>query len=386
MAKGDSGKAQNMINTQGTLAQNYLTQLQQQNQMQAALAQQLYYGGQAGNQPSNTSSGSNNLPDSGTQQKIMDYIKQRQGQLPPTKDSLKQIVGELQNQGYDVQFARHGANNELESDDKIILPGGTMIDTINDVGGAGASWGTNYTEGPSGYGFTGNSGAPGSVGGAQGDYSQIQGQYGDLAKQYQGLLPQYQNVFNQYQDFANTGGFSPQDLANIRSRALSPIRSAYSSAKNDLERQKALQGGYAPNYGAASAKLAREQGYANADASTNVEGMLAQMKQQGRLAGLGGLYSGLSGMGSALGGVGNTLEGMRGLYGTTPAFANMLGNQMDSAMGRGINLGQLQNNLAGTLISGQINKAQVPSTFSQIMNNIGSVGRTVGGVIAPWLA
>jgi len=349
MAKGDSGKAQNMIDSQQVLAQNYLSMLQQQNQNLMQLAQQQMYGGgqDVTNRTGQTTSGtSNGMPDEATQQKIMDYINQRKAQLPATKDSLTQIVGELKQQGYDVNFARHGANKELESDDKIILPGGTMLDMIDNVGGSDAKWSGNYTEGPSGYGFQGSSSTgqnQGAAGQANADYQKIQDQYGEFAK---------------------TGGFSDQDIANIRSRAVSPIRSLYSSAQNAIERQRSLQGGYAPNYTAAMAKMAREKSQGMSDATTNAEAEIAQMKNQGRLAGLGGMSS---------------------MYGTTPGLANMYGNQMLSLAGQGLQGAGLQNQLGLGLIGGQINKAGVPSTFSQVMGNIGSVGRAAGGVLAPWL-
>lgn len=97
-----------------------------------------------------------------------------------------------------------------------------------------------------------------------------------------------------YEDFARTGGFTPQGLANIRSRAVSPIRSVYAGAQREVGRQRALQGGYSPNYTAAMAKMAREQSMNMADASTNVEAGIAGMQQEGRLAGLSGI-SGLYG-------------------------------------------------------------------------------------------
>lgn len=99
----------------------------------------------------------------------------------------------------------------------------------------------------------------------------------------------YSEVMSGYRQFAETGGFSPEDLANIRARSVSPVRAVYQNALQNVNRQRALQGGYSPNYGALTARLAREQSMSQADAAINREAELAGMVQKGRLAGLGGM-------------------------------------------------------------------------------------------------
>ena len=54
--------------------------------------------------------------------------------------------------------------------------------------------------------------------------------------------------FAGFQQFAQTGGFSPEDLANIRARAVSPVRAVYANAQQNVNRQRALQGGYSPGF------------------------------------------------------------------------------------------------------------------------------------------
>lgn len=100
-----------------------------------------------------------------------------------------------------------------------------------------------------------------------------------------------EKIGSQYQNIASTGGYSPEDLSNIRSRAVSPIRSAYAGAQREVGRQRALQGGYSPNFTAATAKMAREQSQSMADANIGIESEIAQMIQQGKLKGLEGLSS-----------------------------------------------------------------------------------------------
>jgi hypothetical protein len=113
----------------------------------------------------------------------------------------------------------------------------------------------------------------------------------------------YDEVLSGYRGFSQTGGFSPDDLANIRARSISPIRASYANAQREVNRNKALQGGYSPGASVLQARMAREQGQAGAEATTNAEANIAEMVQQGKLAGLGGM-AGLVGRESGGGGGG----------------------------------------------------------------------------------
>lgn len=177
----------------------------------------------------------------------------------------------------------------------------------------------------------------------------------------------YGSIMGQYQDFAKTGGFSPLDTANMRARAVSPIRAAYANASRNVDRQRTLQGGYSPGYGTLQGRLARESSSAMSDASTNVEGMLAQMKQQGRLAGLGGASN---------------------LYGTTPGMANMYGNQVLASTQQRLQGQGLQNQMALGMIGAHQNAQALPGKWEGTMGRIGDViglGQQVGGIIYPWM-
>jgi hypothetical protein len=92
-----------------------------------------------------------------------------------------------------------------------------------------------------------------------------------------------------YQQFADTGGYSGQDISDMRARGMAPVRAAYDAAARNVGQQRSLQGGYSPNAIAAQVKMAREQGQSMADAATNVNAGIAQARNQGRLAGLGGM-------------------------------------------------------------------------------------------------
>lgn len=101
----------------------------------------------------------------------------------------------------------------------------------------------------------------------------------------------YDEIMGKYRDFSNTGGYSDADKANMRSRAVSPLRAVYANANRGVTRQRALQGGYSPGYTSAMTRMAREQSQGLSDANINVEAELAEMTQKGRLAGVGGMLN-----------------------------------------------------------------------------------------------
>jgi hypothetical protein len=118
-------------------------------------------------------------------------------------------------------------------------------------------------------------------------------------------------AFAGFQDFSKTGGFSPQDLANIRARAVSPVRAVYQNAQQNVNRQRALQGGYSPGFGVLQDRMARGQSQGISDQSIAAESEIGKMVQEGKLAGLQGMASteGTSSSGGSSGGGGGGTEG-----------------------------------------------------------------------------
>lgn len=198
-----------------------------------------------------------------------------------------------------------------------------------------------------------------------------------------------------YQNFSQTGGFSPQDIQDLRARAISPTRAVYANAQSNIDRQRSLQGGYSPNYTAATANLSRGLSNSISDANVNANASIAQAVQQGKLAGLGGMtninqmqgqnkLASLGGMSNIenlisqiqLANRGQQLQGMAGqtgLYSAVPGQANMYGSQLGTNMSQQIDTQQLQNAIATMIINGQLGKATVPGNFQSAMGNIGSV-------------
>ncbi len=224
-----------------------------------------------------------------------------------------------------------------------------------------------------------------------------------------------------YREFAQTGGYSPTDIQELRARGVAPIRAAYGNTMMELNRARALGGaGGAPNYIAAASKAQREMPGQMADAMTTVNAELANAIRQGRLAGL----SGMAGVGSTMGGLSsqeagrmlqaamanqnadlqaqqlseqslqnmrqNQLAGLHGqtsLYGTTPGLASTFGNQALQAYQNRLQLEQMRNNLGLGLLDTQVRAfgEQKPTDpwWKEALNMAGSVIPYLGNKPTP---
>jgi uncharacterized protein YoaH (UPF0181 family) len=91
-----------------------------------------------------------------------------------------------------------------------------------------------------------------------------------------------------YRDFAQTGGYSGDDIRDIRERGISPIRAAYGNTMRNLDRSQSLTGG-SPNYVAAVSRAQRELPQQLSDATQGVNAQLAESIRSGKLQGLAGM-------------------------------------------------------------------------------------------------
>lgn len=183
---------------------------------------------------------------------------------------------------------------------------------------------------------------------------------------------------------ANTGGYSAQDIADLRARGISPIRSVYANAQQGINQQRALQGGYSPSYNATVADLARQESQGISDATQNVNAGIAQQVAAGKLAAAPQLAAvtdelqreqeqigasntaarnqaaqfnmqfplqvattNASLQNNNISNILNTLSGARSLYGTTPALSASLGSQAlgQASLQNTINQDNNQNNM-----------------------------------------
>ncbi len=267
---------------------------------------------------------------------------------------------------------------------------------------------------------SGGGGGGGGGGAAPGGYSAFtvspgRASYNDPFKSYAGM-----------EEFSKTGGYSRDDIANMRARGTSPIRAAYANAEREMGRQRALQGGYSANAFASLGRMARERGQAGADAMQNVEAGLAEMRNRGRQFGLSGMagiegqrlgadvdlskfntgldfegqkynasaYEGAqarnigaaerAGAASAAGAAASradqlrALQGMTSLYGTTPGMSATFGNQLLQGVGQG---GQFGLGLMGRDIESQ----SLPGQYEQTMGRIQGIGDMAGKYANPIL-
>ncbi len=189
-------------------------------------------------------------------------------------------------------------------------------------------------------------------------------------------------------DLSITGGYSPQGIADLRARGIAPTRSIYANAQQNMERQKALAGGYSPNFNAAQAQLARDESDKIAGINTDVNAGIAQNVATNRIAAATpyasasstanaaqtasdarnadifntvGMFNADGTLRSQMFNRGNqtaALQGMTSLYGTTPALTSTFGNQVTNAaqLGQGQQvINQQKNNaLLGGVLGGSM--------------------------------
>lgn len=216
--------------------------------------------------------------------------------------------------------------------------------------------------------------------------------------------PEMTNAFNNLKEYSRTGGISQAEEGNIRARGVSPIRSVYANAQQNLNRSRALGGGYSPNYAAASTKMTRDLSENLANATTNVEAGIAEQRQKGRLAmapeyaAFADRETGMMGnidaqnednrlraaemsrqtQGQGAAGLmslyGNSrdremeaLRGMSGMYGSSPGMAGLYGQQALQSRGLDQQDEQMDDNRSQSLMNAYNNRRppyrRQPGTF-----------------------
>lgn len=176
--------------------------------------------------------------------------------------------------------------------------------------------------------------------GAQGQ--QFQGDYG-AARQSD---DQMRNAaYGGFQNFINTGGFTPNDIGSMRARAVSPIRSAYDTAKRDVMRF----GGSGAGRGTLMARLARQGGQAMSEGVTNANAQIAGLKQQGMLQGA---------------------QGMAGLYGTAPGQTSLQSKNVLQNAQQGLDLTGMEYNRMNQIMQNQIEASKLKGKGESAMDRI----------------
>jgi hypothetical protein len=274
-------------------------------------------------------------------------------------------------------------------------------------------------------------GGPGG-GGWEDPYGEVNGLWSNLAHNgggygWDGLARgAVSDAIGGYGDFAKTGGFSNQDIQDIRARSVAPSRAVYQLGENAIQRQRALNP-FSPNANAAISQMARNRAIDIGDINVNANAGIAQMRQQGKLAGLGGLsqtglgvqgastnidqlnaqmkLAGINGMegvagARAAGAASNAranadsnealfrarmgaLGGMNELYGTTPGLLNTTGSQLLGSQQNMMGGQQMSNAFGSDMINARMGNAQVPGNFQTALGNIGGAINLGSSLVNP---
>ena len=132
-----------------------------------------------------------------------------------------------------------------------------------------------------------------------------------------------------FEDFQKTGGFTPGDISNIRTRATSVIPSMYDQAKNEANRMSNVTGGYNP---AAIAQMSRTAAYDAQKAALDAELGISEQVRSGKQWGAEG---GAQAEGALQGlRTGNMLQGLGGAATTKSDMLNSIaGNRIGASTG-----------------------------------------------------
>lgn len=131
-----------------------------------------------------------------------------------------------------------------------------------------------------------------------------------------------------YADLASTGGFTPESTALFMRSATSPFASIYSTARRELERRRAVQGGYSPTFGAEGEKLTRRTAQDISEGTMRARAELERQKREGRIEGAGGLERTREAAGREY------LEGVGGLERTREAAGQEARGQQEIEQGQ----------------------------------------------------
>lgn len=183
-----------------------------------------------------------------------------------------------------------------------------------------------------------------------------------------------------YKNFADTGGFSPEDIAQMRNQATAPITGIYQNAMDELRRKAAVAGPFGQQGTAAAlADMARRSSYAAGDTANKAMADIAQLKSQNQLYGLQGEAGTGLNLSNAL--AGQKLSGMGGmssLYGTTPALTATFGNMVNQNAAQANAQQSMMNDIMRMRIQGQQAVAATPSDFDTAMGRVGGIMNDIG--------
>jgi hypothetical protein len=180
-----------------------------------------------------------------------------------------------------------------------------------------------------------------------------------------------------FDEFAKTGGYSDQDIANIRSRANSVIPAYYDVAKQAAGRTAAVQGGYGPGQSALMARMSRDQAKGAAGAALDAEVGIKDKVNSGRQWGAGQVSS-----------AENALQGTRlnALTGASNAESGMVNSIAQNRIGASSAGGNNEIGMQGVIQQGKEFGTQGLEGMAESAAARGAAGAAAAAADAKWRA
>jgi hypothetical protein len=171
-------------------------------------------------------------------------------------------------------------------------------------------------------------------------------------------------------NLAANGGISPGQVASMEDKASQAAQSTYQTGQAAAERAQAATGGYGVS-GSITGSLARQGSEAATQAAQNVSGSIAQIQQQGEIAGAQGLQQTQQAQ------TGNKLTALAGntnIYG-------MNENQVSTTVSQILQNYQQTGQMNAQDMAILTNLANQPGVFDKIVSTIATLGNTMAGIM-----
>ena len=178
-------------------------------------------------------------------------------------------------------------------------------------------------------------------------------------------------------NMATTGGFTDQNIADIRARDISPTRSIYANAQRNVDQSRALGGGYSPGANATQASMARDESNQISDINTAANAGIAQNVTANKLAG-GQAYAGAAAGEAARGQqAGQFNAGVTNQIGLANRDASLAGQEFNTQTG----LAGQEFNVGAKSAQEQFNASTAAAVAEANANRNLQVGQNNAGII-----
>ena len=152
-----------------------------------------------------------------------------------------------------------------------------------------------------------------------------------------------------YEEFGKTGGYTPQQIEDIRRRSTNPIASMYQNMQNELSRARRIGGGSTAMAAAAASKLSREGARGIGETALAAETDIAGQQRAGRQWGAQGMTQSELALQQQL-----SQNKLAGLTGAIGGERGMAGDIAGTRLGAAGQLGTSEQNIQGMLQKGRM--------------------------------